>query len=179
MEITKLYLPVKTKRRPGTKNGGIKFIVVHDTGNPGSEKWGPATAKANVQYYIATANDEEASAHYFVDDREIIECIPPDEVAYHVIYDKPTDNFIYGDDANSCAIGVEICYGLGIDMERCYWNAVWLINHLLNQYGLTPLHVTAHTILDPTRKTDPAAALKQAGRSWMKLIEDVAMFNQH
>lgn len=177
MEIRKQYLPSGTKRRPGIKNNGVKFVVVHDTGNPGSDKWGPATAKQNVQYYIASAGNENSSAHLFVDHQEIVECIPLDEVAYHVMYDKPTDNFIYGDDANSAAIGIEMCYGIGIDMQKCYWNTVWLISHLCKQFGLKSRHVTAHAILDPTRKTDPENALKQAGKSWMELIADVEMFN--
>ncbi|GAA3327582.1 hypothetical protein GCM10020331_068100 [Ectobacillus funiculus] len=53
----------------------------------------------------------KSSAHTFVDDQRIIEMIPIDEVAYHVRYSVPTDNELYGYNANSAAIGVELCYG--------------------------------------------------------------------
>ena len=49
---------------------GVRFIVAHDTGNPGS------TAAANVKYYERSRNEMSASAHIFVDDKEIVECIP-------------------------------------------------------------------------------------------------------
>ena len=49
---------------------GVKFVVAHDTGNPNS------TAGQNVAYYEQSRNELSASAHLFVDDREIIECIP-------------------------------------------------------------------------------------------------------
>ncbi len=49
---------------------GVRFIVAHDTGNPGS------TAANNVSYYERSRNDQSASAHIFVDDKEILECIP-------------------------------------------------------------------------------------------------------
>ena len=69
----------------------VKFIVAHDTGNPGS------TAQNNVSYYEKTNNETEASAHIFIDDKEIIECIPAltsnkPEKAWHVRYNQSQDN---------------------------------------------------------------------------------------
>lgn len=65
------YLTSGTKRRSGKAiSPAVKFIVAHDTGNPNG------TANGNVQYYERSRNDISASAHLFVDDREIIECVP-------------------------------------------------------------------------------------------------------
>ena len=36
--------------------------------------------------------------------------VPLDEKAWHVIYDTPTDNYYFGDDANDAAFGGELCY---------------------------------------------------------------------
>ena len=36
--------------------------------------------------------------------------MPLDEKAWHVIYDTPTDNYYFGDDANDAAFGGELCY---------------------------------------------------------------------
>ena len=81
--------------------GSPIFAVYHDTGNPGS------TAQQNVDYYKNTYDIDwatTASAHFFVDDKECIICVPLDEKAWHVIYDTPTDNYYFGDDANDAAL---------------------------------------------------------------------------
>lgn len=82
----------------------MKFIVAHDTGNPGS------TAAENVDYYERSRDRDSASAHLFVDDREILECIPAltrtPEKAWHVLYGLPAEGRLYGFDANDVAIGV-------------------------------------------------------------------------
>jgi len=94
-EITKQYLTNNTKRRPGLAiHPSVKFIVAHDTGNFGS------TAKNNVDYYQRTNNESQASAHIFVDDKQIIECIPSittdkPEKAWHVRYNMSKDNELY------------------------------------------------------------------------------------
>lgn len=102
------FLPYGT-RRTGQQLDSVepRFCVFHDTGNPNS------TAQNNVDYYKRTFNigwDSVASAHFFVDDKECIICIPVNEKAWHVIYDTPTDNWWYGDDANDVAFGGEACY---------------------------------------------------------------------
>ena len=71
-QITQRYLDLPSRRRPAIPmSPGVKFVVCHDTDNPGS------TAAGNVKYYNSTPTpDQVASAHLFVDDKEIIECIP-------------------------------------------------------------------------------------------------------
>jgi len=168
--ITKDYLPVRTKRRSGIKNLGIKFLVAHDTGNKDS------TAKGNVNYYSDSANVMSASAHVFIDDKDIIECIPLNEKAWHVIYNKPTDNQLFGDDANDIALGVELCYFSDSNRTReAYKRYVWYLAHLCSTYRLAPKkYITGHHILDPERKTDPVNALKTIGKTFADLQNDVA-----
>ena len=115
--ITKDYLPKGTSRRSGTKMPRVGFIVLHDVGNDGySSKTGRrsgTTARNNISYYRNTPK-VSASAHTFIDDKEILECIPATtgtpEKAWHVLYNRTTDNKMYGDDANDIGIGVELCY---------------------------------------------------------------------
>ncbi len=107
--ITARYLPKPSKRRSGlAMSPGVRFVVAHDTGNPNS------SAAANVKYYENSAQEQSASAHLFVDDHEILECIPAvlgvPEKAWHVLYNTPTDNQLFGFNANDAAIGVEYCY---------------------------------------------------------------------
>ncbi|NTZ20948.1 N-acetylmuramoyl-L-alanine amidase [Paenibacillus sp. JMULE4] len=171
--IIQRYLSGPSKRRPCLSLARCRFMVAHDTGNPGS------TAAANVSYYERTHADVYQSAHIFVDDKEIIECIPfltgPAEKAYHVIYDVKTDNARYGADANDAAGGVELCYGGKIDNQEAYKRYVWVMAYSCYRYGLNPAtDITGHYILDPARRTDPQNALQLLGKTFTDFVADVA-----
>jgi len=169
--IIKNYLPLDTKRRPGTKLDKVLFLVAHDTGNKNS------SANQNVTYFKNTANDTFASAHIFVDDKEIIECIPSFnnvEIAWHVWKSKLGDNRIYNADANYSAIGVEYCYGDNIDANEAYKKYVWVLAYLCYYHNLNPItDIIGHMVLDPERKTDPQNGLNDSGRNYRQLIIDV------
>lgn len=181
-EIQKKYLTSGSKRRSGIKMPYVGFIVSHDTGNAGS------TASGNVNYYESSKNSISASAHTFVDDKEIIECIPATtgvpEKAWHVLYDRPEDNKLFGDDANDIAIGVELCYGelwkngklvRKIDDKEAYKRYVWYHAYLCYKFNLDPRKdIVGHNELDPARKTDPFKnALKIMGITKAQFIQDV------
>lgn len=169
------YLPKGTKRRSGILMSRVGFLVCHDTGNDGS------TAYGNVNYYTNSANEKSASAHTFIDDQHIVECIPATtgkpEKAWHVVYDVPKDNQLFGDDANDIAIGVELCYSYQrgcINNAEAYKRYVWYLAYLCYKFGLDPArHITGHFILDPARKTDPQNALTKMGKNFSILIQDV------
>jgi N-acetylmuramoyl-L-alanine amidase len=151
----------------------VKFIVAHDTGNPGS------TARGNVRYYERSNNEMSASAHIFVDDKEVIECIPAltatPEKAWHVLYNVETDNKLYGFNANDAAIGVEYCFGQKIDADEAYKRYVWVMAYICHKFGLDPSKsIVGHHILDPRRKTDPVNGLIKSNRSYEQLLRDVA-----
>jgi len=172
-EITRRYIPIKSNTRPGTRLLPVRFLVAHDTGNPG------ATA-ANHYDYFANLTGRSASAHVFIDDKQILEIIPtgtcgdPAEKAWHVIYDVTTDNAMFGDDANDCAIGVELCFGGCIDFAEAYARYVWYFAYLCDHYGLDPRrHIVSHKTLDPLRKVDPDHALNMYGVTYAQFIDDV------
>jgi N-acetylmuramoyl-L-alanine amidase len=170
-EIKKDYLKKGSKKRPG-ENINVKFVVAHDTGNPGS------TAQGNINFYKRVQDQEFASAHIFVDDKEIIECIPlltgKPERAYHVIYNVDTDNRMYGDDANDIAGGVELCFGGKINNEEAYKRYVWVIAYICYKFNLNPAKaIVGHKILDPKRKIDPHNALSKMGKTYEQFLQDV------
>jgi N-acetylmuramoyl-L-alanine amidase CwlA len=171
--ITPRYLTGPSKRRPRRPlDPGVRFVVVHDTGNPGS------TADQNVRYYERSRNEMSASAHLFVDDRQILECIPaltgPPEKAWHVLYKLPTDDRLFGFDANDAAIGVEYCFGAGIDADEAYRKYVWTVAYLCYRFALDPSRaVVGHFFLDPQRKTDPVTGLAQSRRTYEQLLRDI------
>lgn len=166
-------LPTGTQRRSGIPLLPVRFLVAHDTGNPNS------TAAGNVAYYKSSANVSAQSAHFFVDDKEIIECIPvvsgTPEKAWHVRYDLTADNQRYGDDANDVAIGIEYCYGPTINATEAYKRYVWLLASLCFKFNLAPTGtIVGHFELDPTRRTDPKNGLSASGRTFEQLLLDVA-----
>ncbi|MCX6142367.1 MAG: peptidoglycan recognition family protein [Ignavibacteriales bacterium] len=169
-----MLLPLGSKRRGGSKlDPGVKFLVAHDTGNPRS------TARNNVSYFQRSCNEMSASAHLFVDDKEILECIPaltgPPEKAWHVLYNVTTDNQMFGYDANNAAIGVEYCYGSNIQADEAYNKYVWVLAYLCYKFGLDPANkIIGHCFLDPRRKTDPVTGLLQSRRTYDQLLKDVA-----
>lgn len=172
--ITPQYLSKPSKRRSGRLiSPGVKFIVAHDTGNLGS------TASGNVRYYENSRDAMSASAHLFVDDKSIIECIPaltaPPEKAWHVLYKLNSDNLLYGHDANDAAIGVEYCYGGNIDADEAYRKYIWVMAYLCHKFQLDPTKaVVGHFFLDPQRKTDPVTGLAHSRRTYDQLLRDVA-----
>lgn len=173
MNITQKYLPVYTKRRPTIKILGVKFGVAHDTGNIDS------TALQNVDYYIRSANEVEASAHAFVDDIQVIECIPQDEKAYHVRRSSDIDNKLFGFDAIDYAYSIELCYFTDLKRSKlAYDNYVEYWRSICTKYKLDPLkHIVAHATLDPTRRTDPINAFSKIGKTWEMFINDLTKGN--
>jgi N-acetylmuramoyl-L-alanine amidase len=161
------FIAAGTKRRSGAKIQKHLFGVLHDTGNSGS------TAANNVSYFKRTANEQSASAHTFIDDKEIIECIPTDEKAWHVLYNVTTDNNLYGDDANDVAIGVELCFGGAISFAEAYERYVWYCAYISYKFGFPPSKWIGHEKLDPARKTDPTNALRRYGKTYEGLLTDI------
>lgn len=153
---------------------GVRFIVAHDTGNPSS------TAAANIHYYENSRNEQSASAHIFVDDKEILECIPvltaPPEKAWHVLYGVTTDNALYGYDANDAAVGVEYCFGGNIDADEAYRKYIWTMAFLCVRFDLAPDRtIVGHFMLDPNRKSDPQTGLARSRRTYEQLLRDVVL----
>lgn len=179
-DIKKQYLTSNSDRRSGIKMPKVGFMVAHDTGNENS------TAAGNVGYYERSRNEQSASAHIFVDDKEIIECVPfltgTPEKAWHVIYNVTKDNAMYGDDANDIAGGVELCWGSKINAAEAYKRYVWVLAYACYKHKLNPAKaIVGHKVLDPARKIDPDNGLKHMGSqySYAKLLADVvAEYNE-
>ena len=166
MQIIRKYLPVPSKRRPGIKLAKVKYIVAHDTGNLNS------TALQNVDYYIKSTNEITASAHAFVDDLGVIECIPFEEVAYHVrrVVSNAIDE----------ALAVELCYFTDLERSKtAYRHYVEYIKGLCAKYDLSPaMGLVGHYKLDPTRRTDPINAFSRIGKTWENFIADLSIPNE-
>lgn len=156
----------KGNARSGAKINKVEFLVAHDIGNGGS------TADENQRYF--NNHQPSASAHTFIDHTQILEIVPLDEKAWHVRYDVPADNQLFGDDANDCAIGTELCHGPNINFQHAYDKYVWYHAYLCHKFGLDPqTEIVPHAALDPGRRSDPHNALNKNGKTYNQFINDV------
>ncbi len=172
LSITKDFLDNRITR-PALRNKEfytirkLKGIVAHWTANerPGAD------AAANRNYFNTT--DRRASAHYIIDDKTIIQCIPDTEVAYHVggRYYRPDGERIMEDDLtpNYFLIGFEMCVNSDGDWNKTYQNSIDLARHLLNKYNLTTEDMYRH--FDITGKHCPK--MMMAEEAWMKFKKDI------
>lgn len=146
----------------------LKGIVAHWTANT---KKG-ANAKANRNYFNGVA--AYASAHYVVDDHSILQCIPDNEVGYHVGAKqyKPDGQAVIGNSGlspNYFLIGFEMCVNQDGDWEKTYKNSVSLASHLLVKYRFTTDQLYRH--FDITGKDCPKMMLTDT--AWKKFKADV------
>lgn len=103
-------------RRPGLAMVP-QYLTIHSTANPNS------TARNERGWLTNPSNDRIASWHIVVDEREAIEAIPLDEVAYHA--GNAT--------GNRTSIGIEICESG--NRQKTLANAVKLVVKLLKERG--------------------------------------------
>ena len=125
-----------------SRNGnGIKYIVIHYTGNRGD------TAKNNVDYFYN--GDKSASAHYFVDDNSIWQSVEDCNSAWSVGDGRGR----YGI-TNSNSISIEMCcQSNGEVSTRTENNTLELTKYLMNKYGVSIDRVVRH--YDASRKICP------------------------
>jgi N-acetylmuramoyl-L-alanine amidase len=108
------HIPKSKTKRPGTK-AIMQYLTIHNTGNPKS------TARNERDYLANPINTKSASFHIVIDEKETIECIPLDEVAYHA--GTPA--------GNNTSIGIEVCESG--DQSKVWDNATTLLAKMLNE----------------------------------------------
>ena len=114
--------------------GGTKYIVVHYTSNHGD------TAKNNADYFAREVVG--ASAHFFVDEKEVWESVPENRIAWHC----GAKSYKHPECRNSNSIGVEICMNdkKGKVRYGSINQAAKLVRELMQRYGIPPEHVIRH-----------------------------------
>lgn len=134
--IRKMFLDPSAKGRP-QKKITPKGLVIHWTANTGKG----ADADNNRNYF--NNSGVYASAHYIVDDYQIVQCLPENEMAYHVgakSY-KPTKLSNY---PNDCTIGIEMCVNSDGNFDKMYKNTVELAADICKRYGWTRDNLYRH-----------------------------------
>ena len=143
-----LFRPIKNKKQIGEKRpySDIKFIVIHYTGNYSKG----ADAMAHFKY-LQTAT-RFGSAHYFVDDRQIIQVIGDSFVAWSVGDNQGRGRYLNGC-TNSNSISIEMCVNSDSDQEKVYKNTLELTKNLMKKFKIPAERVCRH--YDVSRKDCP------------------------
>lgn len=165
-----------TKSRPALRDRSgyllddLRAIVMHWTANTARG----ADALANRNYF--NLGSRYASAHYIVDDHSIIQCIPDNEVAYHVGAKryKPVGNMLRENSRrspNHFTIGIEMCVNSDGDWYKTYQNSVDLTAFLFLKHLVPEGCVFRH--YDVTGKDCPRMMLDPV--VWEKFENDVTV----
>lgn len=125
----------------------IEYIVIHYTAGNGD------TAENNAIYF--RRGSRNASAHYFVDSKQIVQSVLTEDTAWHC----GATTYKHNKCRNTNSIGVEICSkknGVGAYYfdEEAVNNAVNLVKALMKKYNIPIGNVLRH--YDVTGKICPA-----------------------
>lgn len=156
------YLPIKYNfsERKGSK---IEWIVIHDTANHG------VGANAFNHYKYFSGGARKASAHYFVDDKEIVQIIDDGKSAWHC-----GDNQGHGRAINGCrnvsSIGIELCINQDGDYQKAKENTIELVKYLMKKYKIGLDKVCRH--YDVSRKRCPSTFTEADWADFKKKIAE-------
>ena len=154
MEIKKNITEVNRTVKPSRE---IKYIVVHYTGNKGD------SAYNNTKYYKTVRRG--ASAHYFVDETEVWQCVEDKDVAWHC---GTNGKYYHSDCRNANSIGVEMCNSVSKN-EAVERNTAELVRYLVKKYKLNSDRILRH--YDVTHKQCPLTMIDES--EWQKFKDNL------
>lgn len=157
IKVNEKLIKYNFSSRKGTP---IKYIVIHDTGNTSKG------ADANAHFTLHNRENRGASAHYFVDDKQILRIIKDADKSWHCGDGKGK----YGI-TNENSIGVEMCINADGDINKTYDNILFLVNYLMRTYNIPISKVVRH--YDASRKICPNIMSKNNWEIWSKFKKDL------
>lgn len=164
MEIQRKLISYNKSSAP---NREIKYIVMHTTGNSS------IGANAEMHYRYFNGGDRQASADFFVDDLEIIQCI-----------DYPNNySWAVGDGGgkygitNQNSISIEMCVNKNGDFQRTLTKTIELVSFLMSELNITYENVIRH--YDASRKNCPAELNYQNWQGWINFKNNLALYIQN
>lgn len=161
-----LFKPISNKRQIGKKRSydAIKWIVIHYTGNYSKG----ADAMAHYRY-LQTAI-RYGSAHYYVDDKRIIQTIGDSLVAWSVGDNQGHGKYLNGC-TNSNSISVEMCVNADSDQTLVYKNTLELTKNLMRKFNVPASRVCRH--YDVSKKDCPNNFRADNWAKWWQFKKDI------
>ncbi len=156
-DIDVQHLTINDYSRPGEATDAINYIVIHYLGNP------KTTAQENHDYFesLKDLQDTSMSANFVVGlEGEIIECVPPGEIAYA------------SNSMNHESISIENCHldETGRFTEATYQSCVKLAAYLAAEYQIDRDHIIRH--YDVTGKECPLYYVEHEDK-WEQMKDDI------
>lgn len=131
----------------------IKYIVIHDTGNPGKG----ANAESHFKYW--NGGNRQSSADFVVDKDQVLQI--NDYFKYYTWHCGDGSGKYGISNANS--IGIEICINSDGDYNVAWDKTVELTRYLMSELGIPANRVVRH--YDASRKNCPAT---MSANNWAK-----------
>ena len=146
----------------GGEGRSIGYIVIHYTGNDGD------TARSNTEFFKRIYRG--ASAHYFIDESSVWQCVEDGNIAWHC---GTSGVYVHNRCRNSNSIGIELCSRR--DSEGRYYfargtveNAAELIKALMEKYKIPARNILRH--YDITGKICPEPYVRDKA-AWQGFVE--------
>lgn len=137
----------------------IRYIVVHDTGNPSRG------ANATAHYNYFNGGDRSSSADFFVDDTQVL-CVND----YYKFY-----TWHCGDGhgkygiTNRNSVGIEFCINVDSDRDKTLARTAQLVRELMQELNIPIERVVRH--YDASRKNCPQSMSGNGWAQWYKFKE--------
>lgn len=146
VEIREDLLTTNPYSRPGIQLIRPEYIVLHWVANPRT------TAQQNHDFWESRKDGGSGygGGHYIVDDREVVQCVPDEEIAPHVGTSQGITRWAEEamgagrhkgySQTNYFTLGVELCHEdwEGAISPATWQNAVELVSHLCARYRRDP-----------------------------------------
>lgn len=163
VKINRLITKVNCTKLTNKRN---MWIVIHYVGAVSS-------AKANAQYFYGI--NRQASANYFVDEKEIWQVVEDKDAAWHV----GGAIKYYNSCRNNNSIGIELCCkkddnGNWYFEDATIQNAIELTKELMRKYDIPLIRVTTHHLT--TGKICPEPFVRDPAQ-WQQFIKRVEAYN--
>lgn len=162
-----IYKQITNGHQMGRKRGHneIHFIVIHDTGN----KSRGAGAMAHYRYLQGATRP--GSAHYYVDDKEIIQTIGDSRVAWAVGDTWARKNRTRSDVTNYNSVSIEMCINSDSNGAAAYKNVLELTKNLMRKFKVPADRVVRH--FDASGKPCPGSWQANKWAKWWQFKADI------
>ncbi len=157
IKINEKLIKYNFSSRNGEK---IKYLVIHDTDNTS------VGANADAHYHFFNSEYRDASAHYFIDDTQILRIVKDSDKSFHC----GDGHGKYGI-TNENSIGIEMCVNSDGNYEKIYNNTLKLTKYQMDKYNIPLECVVRH--YDASRKICPLSMRENNWEKWKKFKKDI------
>lgn len=162
IKINEKLIKYNFSSRGGEK---IKYIVIHDTGNTSKG------AGADNHFLFFNGADRQSSAHYFVDDKQILRVVKDSDKSWHCGDGRGLNGI-----TNDNSIGIEMCINSDGDFNKTYLHTLKLVKHLMKEYNIPLENVVRH--YDASRKICPNIWKENNWAKWEKFKQDLKQIDK-